>query len=54
MNRNRSTLNNTIKKEIMRAITHYLLKFLGKYRHKSYVHERIYQAIRRYLHQKMC
>lgn len=40
------------KNEGKKALMYYLLKWLGKYSHKSYIHRRAYQALYQYLNQR--
>jgi hypothetical protein len=49
----RQRLTNGLKKEILRAISYYILKILGKRSRKSYIHRRIYQIIRQFLSRRI-
>lgn len=42
-----------IKKEALKAIRYYVLKWLGKYSHKSYFHRRFYQIVSQFLYRNI-
>lgn len=49
----RRRIRQGIKKEILYAICHYILKFLGKYSHKSYFHRRFYRIVSNFLYRNI-
>ncbi len=52
-NKMRRRIHQGIKKEILYAIRHYVLKFLGKRSHKSYFHRRFYQIVSNFLYRNI-